>query len=101
MDLPPMTILINNAIKHRTRTLIAFSITLSTLTLSPLPSPLYPLYHLLLFGTGAVIMRGAGCTINDMWDRRLDGAVGECFDLQLEYRMRPGTAIFEEDETGS
>jgi 4-hydroxybenzoate polyprenyltransferase len=23
-------------------------------------------------------MRGAGCTINDMWDRNLDKAVGEC-----------------------
>lgn len=29
-----------------------------------------------LFATGAFIMRGAGCTINDMWDRRLDRAVG-------------------------
>ncbi len=26
----------------------------------------------LLFLTGAVIMRGAGCTINDLWDRNLD-----------------------------
>ena len=25
-----------------------------------------------LFGVGAVIMRGAGCTINDLWDRNLD-----------------------------
>ena len=29
-----------------------------------------------LFATGAFVMRGAGCTINDMWDRRLDRAVG-------------------------
>jgi len=28
-----------------------------------------------LFTTGAFIMRGAGCTINDMWDRNLDKAV--------------------------
>jgi 4-hydroxybenzoate polyprenyltransferase len=28
-----------------------------------------------LFLTGAVVMRGAGCTINDMWDARLDRAV--------------------------
>lgn len=27
---------------------------------------------LALFGTGAVLMRGAGCTINDMWDRDFD-----------------------------
>ena len=30
---------------------------------------------LLLFGTGAVIMRGAGCTINDMWDKDIDAKV--------------------------
>lgn len=28
-----------------------------------------------LFGTGAVIMRGAGCTINDLWDRDIDNKV--------------------------
>lgn len=27
------------------------------------------------FGIGAIIMRGAGCVINDLWDRRLDRAV--------------------------
>ncbi len=31
---------------------------------------------MLLFGTGAVVMRGAGCTINDMWDTKIDRAVG-------------------------
>jgi hypothetical protein len=25
-----------------------------------------------LFGAGAVLMRGAGCTINDLWDRDID-----------------------------
>jgi len=30
---------------------------------------------LALFGTGAVLMRGAGCTINDMWDRDFDAHV--------------------------
>ncbi|KAF5369909.1 hypothetical protein D9758_001193 [Tetrapyrgos nigripes] len=34
-----------------------------------------PLTYISLFGLGAVIMRGAGCTINDMWDQRLDKAV--------------------------
>lgn len=29
----------------------------------------------LLFGVGAVIMRGAGCIINDLWDRDFDRAV--------------------------
>lgn len=30
---------------------------------------------LALFGTGAFIMRGAGCTINDMWDQDIDKLV--------------------------
>ena len=30
------------------------------------------LYTLVLFALGAPIMRGAGCTINDLWDRDLD-----------------------------
>lgn len=31
--------------------------------------------QLALFGTGAFLMRGAGCTINDLWDRKLDSQV--------------------------
>ncbi|KAG4304817.1 hypothetical protein PORY_001870, partial [Pneumocystis oryctolagi] len=30
---------------------------------------------LALFGVGAVLMRGAGCTLNDWWDRRIDAHV--------------------------
>ena len=30
---------------------------------------------LILFGIGAIIMRGAGCVINDLWDRNFDRAV--------------------------
>ena len=33
------------------------------------------LHMLALFGTGAFIMRGAGCTINDMWDQDIDKLV--------------------------
>lgn len=33
------------------------------------------LQMLALFGTGAFIMRGAGCTINDMWDQDIDKMV--------------------------
>ncbi|KAF9949039.1 Para-hydroxybenzoate--polyprenyltransferase, mitochondrial precursor (PHB:polyprenyltransferase), partial [Mortierella alpina] len=33
------------------------------------------LYTIGLFGTGAIIMRGAGCTINDLWDRNIDKKV--------------------------
>jgi 4-hydroxybenzoate polyprenyltransferase len=28
-----------------------------------------------LFGIGAITMRGAGCTINDLWDRDIDDKV--------------------------
>src|SRR5689334_18469241 len=28
-----------------------------------------------LFGLGAILMRGAGCTVNDIWDRELDRRV--------------------------
>ena len=35
-----------------------------------------PLTYISLFGLGALVMRGAGCTINDMWDRNLDKGVG-------------------------
>ena len=30
---------------------------------------------LALFGAGSVVMRGAGCTINDLWDRDFDAKV--------------------------
>ncbi|MGZ9109210.1 MAG: 4-hydroxybenzoate octaprenyltransferase [Micavibrio sp.] len=33
------------------------------------------LWLLALFGVGAVVMRGAGCVINDLWDRNLDQKV--------------------------
>ena len=34
-----------------------------------------PWTNLGLFGLGAVLLRGAGCTINDIWDRDLDRSV--------------------------
>jgi 4-hydroxybenzoate polyprenyltransferase len=33
------------------------------------------IYYVLLFGVGAVVMRGAGCTFNDIVDRDIDAAV--------------------------
>ncbi|TSM85944.1 4-hydroxybenzoate polyprenyltransferase, mitochondrial [Bagarius yarrelli] len=39
------------------------------------PGCLPDLHMLTLFGTGALLMRGAGCTINDMWDRDFDRKV--------------------------
>ena len=39
-------------------------------------TPLLPTLGMLgLFGTGAVVMRSAGCVINDLWDRDLDRKV--------------------------
>lgn len=38
--------------------------------------PTTPLFYMSLFAVGAVIMRGAGCTINDMWDWKMDAKVG-------------------------
>lgn len=40
-------------------------------------------FMLALFGTGAVIMRSAGCTINDMWDRDIDGKVARTANRPL------------------
>lgn len=51
----------------------AWSITMSCYALE-LPF-ITPLTYIGLFGLGAFVMRGAGCTINDMWDSKLDRAV--------------------------
>ncbi|KAI9447808.1 4-hydroxybenzoate polyprenyl transferase [Lactarius indigo] len=50
-----------------------WSITMASYASNAPPS--VPLTYIALFGTGALIMRGAGCTINDLWDRNLDNAV--------------------------
>jgi 4-hydroxybenzoate polyprenyltransferase len=48
----------------------------STLLAAPLAAPIAPPLTVLgttaLFFSGALVMRGAGCTINDLWDRNLD-----------------------------
>jgi 4-hydroxybenzoate polyprenyltransferase len=53
-----------------------------------------PLTYLSLFGVGAFIMRGAGCTINDMWDRNLDKGVGESLPA-LPPRMVVNSRVLE------
>lgn len=40
-----------------------------------LAAPFPPLHILLLFALGAVVMRAAGCIINDLWDRDIDRQV--------------------------
>jgi 4-hydroxybenzoate polyprenyltransferase len=58
----------------------------STLLAAPLAAPIAPpltvLGTSLLFFAGAIVMRGAGCTINDLWDRNLDPHVART-------RLRP------------
>lgn len=49
-----------------------FSTLLAATLAVPIASPLSVLGTSLLFFSGALIMRGAGCTINDLWDRNLD-----------------------------
>ncbi|KAG4437032.1 hypothetical protein IFR05_007493 [Cadophora sp. M221] len=49
-----------------------FSTLLAAPLAVPMASPLSVLGTSLLFFSGALIMRGAGCTINDLWDRNLD-----------------------------
>lgn len=36
-----------------------------------------------LFAIGAFVMRGAGCTINDLWDRDIDKKVSKKNDSYL------------------
>jgi len=38
-------------------------------------APQFLMSQTLLFGLGAFVMRGAGCTINDLWDRSIDKQV--------------------------
>lgn len=47
------------------------------------PGALPDVGMLALFGAGAVVMRGAGCTINDLWDKDIDGKVMRTKDRPL------------------
>jgi len=49
---------------------------------TPMAAPSAVLGTTALFLTGALVMRGAGCTINDLWDRNLDPHVART-------RLRP------------
>lgn len=42
---------------------------------NPMASPAEVVSTVAIFLTGSLIMRGAGCTINDLWDRNLDPLV--------------------------
>ncbi|RDB22624.1 4-hydroxybenzoate polyprenyltransferase, mitochondrial [Hypsizygus marmoreus] len=59
----------------------AWSITMASYALElPVTTPLT---YISLFGLGALVMRGAGCTINDMWDKNLDKAVARTRERPL------------------
>jgi len=49
-----------------------FSTLMAAPLAAPMASPLSVLSTSFLFFGGALIMRGAGCAINDLWDRNLD-----------------------------
>lgn len=49
-----------------------------SLALSAAPGCLPDPWLITLFGVGALVMRGAGCTINDMWDKDYDSRVSMC-----------------------
>ena len=46
-----------------------------SIALAAPPGALPDMKLLALFGAGSIVMRGAGCTINDILDRDVDGAV--------------------------
>jgi 4-hydroxybenzoate polyprenyltransferase len=59
-----------------------FSTLLAGPLMVPMATPLSVLGTSFLFFSGALIMRGAGCSINDLWDRNLD-------PLVTRTRLRP------------
>lgn len=46
-----------------------------SIAMAAAPGTIPDIEMLSLFGLGAFVMRGAGCTINDMWDRNIDKKV--------------------------
>jgi 4-hydroxybenzoate polyprenyltransferase len=49
-----------------------FSTFIAATMATPIAAPSAVIGTTALFFTGALVMRGAGCTINDLWDRNLD-----------------------------
>lgn len=66
---------LNAAVLYSTGTWLLYLPCTWSIGLAAGPGCLPDLAMLTLFGTGAVLMRGAGCTINDMWDRDFDRKV--------------------------
>lgn len=55
-----------------------------SISLAAAPGTVPDLYLMSLFGAGAVLLRGAGCTINDLWDRWAPCLCKEAFE---DYHM--------------
>jgi hypothetical protein len=66
--------------------------TWSILLASPAGAPDWKMLG--LFGAGAVLMRGAGCTINDMWDSDFDKKVRTRFASVLLPALWSDTILF-------
>ena len=54
--------------------------------LAALPGTFPDLHLLALFGVGSLVMRSAGCTINDLWDRGFDKKVRLCWTAVCQKR---------------
>ncbi len=42
-----------------------------------------PVYLMILFAVGSFVMRGAGCLVNDLWDREIDAKVARTADRPI------------------
>ena len=73
--------LLPSSLSTTTATTTAITTATSISSLSPFLS-LIPIDLYLYFGIGAFLMRSAGCTVNDIWDRHYDKAVART-------RLRP------------
>ncbi|KAF7513353.1 hypothetical protein GJ744_009774 [Endocarpon pusillum] len=71
-----------------------FSTLLAAPLAEPMAGPAAVVSTAALFFTGALIMRGAGCTINDLWDRNLDPHVARTkFRPIARKAITPSTAV--------
>lgn len=58
------------------------------------PAPLEALRLVVLFGIGALVMRSAGCVVNDLWDRDIDRQVARTAGRPLASgALRPRQAL--------
>jgi 4-hydroxybenzoate polyprenyltransferase len=58
------------------------------------PSPVEAVRLVVLFGIGAVVMRSAGCVVNDLWDRDIDRRVARTAGRPLASGvLRPRQAV--------